>query len=144
VKTTASVAAFALMVAGIVGLFYAGALIASRPVFIAVQIAAILLMVAARITFGRRSFHAAANPTAGGVVSNGPYAYIRHPIYAAAIYLTWAGALDHFSWISAGWAVLVTIGALIRMSMEEQMLVERYPDYRPYKARVKRIIPFVY
>jgi protein-S-isoprenylcysteine O-methyltransferase Ste14 len=30
------------------------------------------------------------------------------------------------------------------MSMEEQMLVERYPDYRPYKARVKRIIPFVY
>jgi protein-S-isoprenylcysteine O-methyltransferase Ste14 len=144
VKTTASVVAFALMVFGIAGLFYGRALVASHPLLIAVQVAAILLMVAARITFGRRSFHAAANPTAGGVVQNGPYAYIRHPIYAAATYFTWAGALDHVSWINAGWAVLLTIGALIRMSMEEQMLVERYPEYRPYMARVKRIVPFVY
>ena len=143
-KTTASVLAFALMVAGLVGLFSTRALIASRPLTIAVQVAAVLLMVAARITFGRRSFHAAANPTAGGVVQNGPYAYIRHPIYAAAIYLTWAGVLDHVSWMSVGWAVLLTIGALIRMSIEEQMLVERYPEYRPYMTRVKRIVPFVY
>jgi protein-S-isoprenylcysteine O-methyltransferase Ste14 len=144
VKTTVSVLAFALMVAGIIGLFFSGALIASRPATIAIQIAAVLLMIAARITFGRRSFHAAANPTAGGVVQNGPYAYIRHPIYAAAIYFTWTGALDHFSWMSVGWAALVTIGALIRMTMEEGMLVERYPEYRPYMARVKRIVPFVY
>ena len=96
-KITASVVAFALMVAGLAGLFYGGALIARRPFFIAVQIAAVLLMIAARITFGRRSFHAAANPTAGGVVTNGPYAYIRHPIYAAAIYFIWAAALDHLS-----------------------------------------------
>jgi protein-S-isoprenylcysteine O-methyltransferase Ste14 len=144
VKPAASVAAFALMVFGIAGLFYGGALVARHPLLIAVQVAAILLMVAARITFGRRSFHAAANPTAGGVVSSGPYAYVRHPIYAAATYFVWAGALSHWSWVNAGWAALLTAGAFIRMSLEEQMLVERYPDYRPYMARVKRIIPFVY
>jgi protein-S-isoprenylcysteine O-methyltransferase Ste14 len=38
----------------------------------------------ARVTFGRRSFHAAANPTAGGLVTTGPYRLIRHPIYTAA------------------------------------------------------------
>ena len=55
-------------------------------------------MVAARITFGRRSFHAAANPTEGGLVTTGPYAYIRHPIYAAILYFVWAGALDTSRW----------------------------------------------
>src|SRR5258705_5122046 len=115
------------MVLGLIGLFYAGALFARNPVLIAVQVAAALLMVAARITFGRRSFHAAANPTSGGIVSSGPYAYIRHPIYAAATYFIWAGAIDHFSWMNAGFAALLTVGAFVRMSIEERMLVERYP-----------------
>lgn len=141
---TASVAAFVLMVAGIVGLFYARALFARHPVTIAVQVAAVLLMVAARITFGRRSFHAAANPTAGGIVSTGPYAYLRHPIYAAAIYFVWAGALDHVSWINVGWAALLTVGAFMRMLLEERMLVERYPEYREYMTRTRRIVPFVF
>jgi protein-S-isoprenylcysteine O-methyltransferase Ste14 len=132
------------MVAGIVGLFYAGALRASHPAVMAVQVAAVLLMIAARITFGRRSFHAAANPTAGGIVSTGPYAYLRHPIYAAATYFVWAGALDHFSWINVGWAALLTAGAFMRMLLEERMLVKRYPEYREYKARTRRIVPFIY
>jgi protein-S-isoprenylcysteine O-methyltransferase Ste14 len=132
------------MVAGIVGLYYTGALFAARLPFIAVQVCAVLLMLAARITFGRRSFHAAANPTAGGVVSTGPYAYVRHPIYAAAIYFTWAGALDHWSWAHAAYAVLVTIGAFIRMAIEERMLVERYPEYRAYMTRTRRVLPFVF
>ena len=101
-------------------------------------------MVAARITFGRRSFHAAANPTPGGIVSTGPYAYVRHPIYAAAIYFVWAGVLDHFSWANAGWAGVLTVGAFIRLSLEERMLAERYSDYGAYKARVRRLVPFVY
>jgi protein-S-isoprenylcysteine O-methyltransferase Ste14 len=144
VPKTASFLAFALMVVGLVGLFGNGALFARHPAVMAVQAAAVLLMVAARITFGVRSFHATANPTAGGVVSTGPYAYVRHPIYAAAIYLTWAGALDHASWINAGWATLVTAGGFIRMLLEERMLVERYPEYRDYMARVKRVVPFVF
>lgn len=131
------------MVAGLAGLFYNGALFGRHVAVIAVQVAAFLLMIAARITFGMRSFHATANPTAGGIVSSGPYAYVRHPIYAAAIYLTWAGALDHVSWVNAAWAGLVTAGGFTRMLIEERMLVERYPEYRAYMARVKRIVPFV-
>ena len=131
------------MVLGIIGLYYSSALFASHRAAIAIQVAAVLLMIAARITFGRRSFHAAANPTAGGIVSTGPYAYIRHPIYAAAIYFTWAGALDHFSWPNVGWATLLTAGALTRMVIEERMLVARYPEYRAYMTRTRRVVPFV-
>ena len=132
------------MVAGLIGLFYSGALFARQPWVIAIQVAAFLLMVAARITFGRRSFHAAANPTEGGLVTTGPYGYLRHPIYAAILYFIWAGALDHFSWRVLGYAALITAGAFARMRIEEDLLVRKYPEYGPYKARVRRIIPFVY
>ena len=60
-----------------------------------VQVAAVLLMVWARMTFGRRSFHAAANPTAGGLVTWGPYRYWRHPIYSAILLFLWSGVLSH-------------------------------------------------
>jgi protein-S-isoprenylcysteine O-methyltransferase Ste14 len=139
-----SVAAFAAMVGGLVGLYYWGALFAWHPLVIAVQVAAFALMVAARMTFGRRSFHASANPTAGGLVTTGPYAYFRHPIYAAVIYFVWAGALDHLSWPVVACAGLITAGAFARMHIEETLLAGKYPEYGAYKSRVRRIVPFVY
>ena len=139
-----SVLAFAAMVVGIAGLFYADALFAKRPWVMAVQAAAFALMVWARITFGRRSFHADATPTAGGLVTTGPYAWLRHPIYSAAMYFIWAGALDHFSWSVLVWAEMVTAGAFTRMHIEEYLLVRRYPEYRAYRRSVKKFIPFLY
>lgn len=139
-----SVLAFALMVAGIVGQYYAHSLFAHLLPWQIVQGLAVVLMIAARITFGRRSFHAAANPTAGGVVSSGPYHYWRHPIYAAAIYFTWAGALDHLSRWGYAWAAVLTVGAALRMMFEERLMQVRYPEYREYMARTKRVIPWVF
>lgn len=131
------------MVGGLGGLYYSHALFAHHPAVIAIQVAAAVLMLAARITFGRRSFHAAANPTEGGLVTTGPYAYIRHPIYAAILYFVWAGALDNISLPACAWAGLITAGAVARMLMEEHMLVDRYPAYADYKRRVRRVLPFV-
>ncbi len=125
------------MVVGITGLFFANALFAKQPWVIAIQVAMFTLMVAARITFGRRSFHAAADPTAGGLVTTGPYAYLRHPIYAAIIHFIWAGALDSFSWPVLGWAEPVTAGAFTRMHIEEYVLIRKYPENREYKIRTK-------
>ena len=62
---------------------------------------AFLLILWARVTFGRRSFHVVANPTEGGLVTSGPYRYIRHPIYAAICLFTWVGVAAHWSWSSA-------------------------------------------
>jgi protein-S-isoprenylcysteine O-methyltransferase Ste14 len=143
VSKTLSIAAFAAMLAGLGGLYYRHALFARHPAVIAIQVAAALLMLAARITFGRRSFHAAANPTEGGLVTTGPYGYVRHPIYAAILYFVWAGALDNLSPASCVWASLVTAGAVTRMLFEERMLVQRYPAYAAYMRRVRRVVPYV-
>ena len=138
-----SILAFALMVAGIIWMFAQRVLFARSVAGIAVQVAALSLMVWARVTFGQRSFHAAADPTGGGLVQTGPYAYIRHPIYAAATYFVWAGAIDHHTPTAIAGAALVTIGAFGRMLAEEHLLVAKYPAYAAYRQRTRRILPFV-
>ena len=131
-----SVIALAAMAVGITGLFFSNALFAKQPWVIAIQVAMFALMVWARITFGRRRD--------GILVTNGPYAYLRHPIYAAIIHFIWAGALDSFSWPVLGWAETVTAGAFTRMHLEEYVLKREYPEYRDYRKRAKKFIPFVY
>jgi protein-S-isoprenylcysteine O-methyltransferase Ste14 len=138
-----SALAFALMVAGLVWLMFRHEIFSRRWIWIAVQVLAVLLMIAARLTFGRRSFHAAANPTVGGLVTTGPYRFWRHPIYAAVLYFVWAAALDYHTTPAILAAMLVTIGAAVRMYAEETLLVTAYPDYATYRARTARVIPFV-
>lgn len=135
--------AFAVMAAGIVGLYYTGSLFVRNPVVIAIQVAALALIIWARLTFGMRSFHATANPTRGGIVSTGPYRYWRHPIYSAAIYFTAAPVAARFTVWAPVWFAAVVAGAAVRMLSEEHLLVERYPEYRDYMRRTKRFIPFV-
>jgi protein-S-isoprenylcysteine O-methyltransferase Ste14 len=138
-----SILALALMVFGLVWMFQRHEVFArSLPAQIA-QGCAIGLMIAARITFGKRSFHAAANPTAGGLVTTGPYRWLRHPIYAAILYFVWSTALDYRSYQAIAAAGLVTAGAIVRMYAEETLLISMYPEYAMYRARTARLIPFV-
>jgi len=131
------------MVVGLAWLMIRHELFGRTWLTIAFQVLAVLLMIAARLTFGRRSFHAAANPTAGGLVTTGPYRFWRHPIYAAVLYFMWAAALDYHSAPAIAAVMLATIGAAVRMYAEETLLVTAYPDYAAYSARTARVIPFV-
>ena len=108
-----------------------------------VQVASALLMLWARLSFGRRSFHATADATEGGLVTKGPYKYLRHPIYAAILYFLWAGVFSHLGVINGLLGVLTTIGLVARMVAEERKMVERYPEYTEYATHTKRIIPFI-
>jgi protein-S-isoprenylcysteine O-methyltransferase Ste14 len=138
-----SIVGFLVIVAAMVGLMVQGAIVAAGPVGIAVQVLAFALMVWARITFGRRSFHASADPTAGGIVTGGPYRFIRHPIYAAIAYFFWAAAISHASAANLLLALAATAGIAARIVAEERLLLERYPEYAAYAAATKRIVPFL-
>ena len=139
----ASIVGFLAMVAALVGLIYGHSLLGESPVPIGVQVLAVALMIWARVTFGGRSFHAAANPTEGGVVTSGPYRFLRHPIYAAALYFTWAGVLSHISILNLVLGICAIAGVGMRIAAEEKLLLGRYPEYREYADRTRRIIPFV-
>jgi protein-S-isoprenylcysteine O-methyltransferase Ste14 len=79
------------------------------------------------------------------VISTGPYALVRHPMYAGGLLILTGIPLALGSW----WAfliVLLLIPVLFwRMFDEEQLLANDLPGYAAYKQKVKfRLIPFVW
>lgn len=139
-----SVLGFLIMVAGILTLIFTWTAVSwSIPAGV-IQLCAFALMVWARITLGRRSFHAKADPTEGGLVTTGPYRYFRHPIYAAVLYFVIGAAIGRPSLITISAVPMVLAGALIRMLCEEKLVVKKYPEYIEYAKKTKRIIPYVF
>ena len=139
-----SVIGFLAMASGLLGLLITRSVFSPSPFVIAPQVAALALMIWARITFGRRSFHFAANPTAGGLVTTGPYRFVRHPIYTAVCLFITAGAAAHLSRTTSLFCAVVWGGAIARMFTEERLVVERYPEYLQYAAKTSRMIPHVF
>ena len=139
-----SIAGLLVMIVGLVGLLQRGAILSRSAVGVAVQVAAVGLMIWARMTMGRRSFHASADPTDGGLVTSGPYRFIRHPIYTSICLFCWTAVLAHASSITVVLGGLVMVGAFMRMTAEERLLVQRYPGYRLYAAATKRMVPYVF
>ena len=143
ISRIASLVALGFAVFGMVFLVFKNNLFSLNPFGITVQVLAAVLMLWARITFGKRSFHAGANPTEGGLVTSGPYHFLRHPIYASLTYFVWAGVLSNASTEVIAAAVVVTLALLIRILLEEQFLIAAYPEYQEYSKRAKRLIPFL-
>jgi len=82
-------------------------------------------------------------PEARKLVTGGPYAWARHPLYTVEM-ITIAGTALQFQapW---SWAVAAVVVVLlwIRSHYEEQVLAESFPEYSEYRARTKRFIPGV-
>jgi len=138
-----SILATAVLVAVAAALVFRGAILGTGPVSISLQAAGIALMLWARLTFGFRSFHYAANPTQGRLITRGPYRYIRNPIYAAAWLVIWTGVAVHWSPINAMLGAVVAAMLIVRIACEEQLLRATYPEYADYARKTARLVPFV-
>jgi protein-S-isoprenylcysteine O-methyltransferase Ste14 len=139
-----SVVAFIILVLAIIYLLWVHSLFGHGPAAIALQVAAVLLMLWARLTFGRRSFNAGANPTAGGLVTSGPYRFLRHPIYVSILLFTLTGIVSNWALTSAIAGIIIIVAVFARMLCEETLLRVRYPEYTEYSRSAKRLLPFLY
>jgi protein-S-isoprenylcysteine O-methyltransferase len=80
------------------------------------------------------------------LIDSGPYRFVRHPSYTGSLMAMFGCALTF-----ANWAALLLIFLsffainLWRIRIEEEALEEALgEDYRRYKQRTKRLIPFIY
>ena len=124
-----SITGYIGMIGGLLGLVATRNLFSSNLLVISLQVVALLLFLWARLTFGRRSYHVVADPTEGGLVTSGPYRYVRHPIYATFCLFTWAGVAAHWSWSSGLCGGLILSSSVVRIFCEEALLGARYPEW---------------
>ena len=79
------------------------------------------------------------------VVSSGPYAIVRHPMYAGAFILIPSIALMLGSWWGVIGSVPILAAITWRTVMEERELRRGLPGYADYAARVRyRLVPFIW
>ncbi|MDP2945516.1 MAG: isoprenylcysteine carboxylmethyltransferase family protein [Atribacterota bacterium] len=79
------------------------------------------------------------------VISTGPYAIIRHPMYVAVLMMYVLSPLA----LGSYWAVLAILPlpvlVIFRIKSEEKILRDKLPGYREYTQKVKyRLIPYIW
>ena len=79
------------------------------------------------------------------VITTGPYAIVRHPMYVGLILVLVGIPL----FLGSGWAFLpvgtVCLGLVIRAALEDRMLLEKLPGYTAYARKTAyRLIPGVW
>jgi protein-S-isoprenylcysteine O-methyltransferase Ste14 len=79
------------------------------------------------------------------VVSTGPYAMVRHPMYAGAVAFFVGTPLLLGSWWGLAVAPALIVLLSVRALLEERTLADELPGYRDYAARVHyRLVPGIW
>ncbi len=77
--------------------------------------------------------------------TQGLNAWVRHPLYFATLLIIWGYFLWKQSDISLGVAGTFSIYLIMGSELEERKLIKTFgADYLNYKAKVKRLVPFVF
>lgn len=88
------------------------------------------------------NFNIRPTPREGGrLIGDGPYRWIRHPMYTAvlvcAMGCAWAAEV---SWAWLAWVVLAAVLAC-KAVLEERWMAAVHPGYEAYCARTSRFVP---
>ncbi len=79
------------------------------------------------------------------VISTGPYALVRHPMYSASLLLMLGVSVALGTWWGLVLFPLVLIVTILRLKNEETYLCTHLSGYQDYCARVThRLIPFIW
>ena len=104
----------------------------------------ILFAIWARVHLGRNWSAAPAVKEKHELVTSGPYAYVRHPIYTGILLAAFGAALSG-SAFAIGIFIIVCFVFSRRIGKEERIMLELFSDtYPQYQARTKRLVPLVW
>jgi protein-S-isoprenylcysteine O-methyltransferase Ste14 len=79
------------------------------------------------------------------LITNGPYKYIRHPIYSSVILMFIGTFLYYGNLFSLVLIITIPIWLLWRVKKEEEIMIKLFDKkYKDYMKNSKRLIPGVY
>lgn len=83
--------------------------------------------------------------TTDTMITDGPYALIRHPMYTAALSIALGLACLTNSLVCLGAFVIYLVLILLLIPVEEESLLPAYGEqYVAYRQRVRKLLPFIF
>lgn len=78
------------------------------------------------------------------LVTSGVYRYIRHPMYASLLHLSWGILLKDASWTAVFLTLVATVMLFITARLEERENLRYFGEpYREYMKRTKMFVPYL-
>jgi len=133
---------FVVAAIGVLGV--TGNLFGSSPFVILAQAAAVGLGVWARRSFQKGTFRVTAGPSSSSIIRRGPYRFLRHPMYSAALLFVWTSVVGHLSVLTLAIGIAVAAVVIARVIAEERLLRAQYPEYRDYTRSTKALVPYLF
>jgi protein-S-isoprenylcysteine O-methyltransferase Ste14 len=78
------------------------------------------------------------------LIRHGAYKYIRHPIYSGLIIISLSFLLSKFIFIPTIVFFLFVILTNIKADLEENLMIDKYPEYKEYRKLVQKYVPYFY
>jgi protein-S-isoprenylcysteine O-methyltransferase Ste14 len=108
---------------------------------VAVELIGVALGQVSRLYLGRRF---ALLPANRGVMTRGPFRFVRHPVYAGWLILS-IGYVMAFPSVRNGLIVVATMPFILWRIVQEETLLAEDPEFRDYLAHTRwRLIPGLY
>jgi len=122
-----------------------GPWVAGNGWFFALELSGILLLVWAIFTMRITKVNVFPDVKAGSrLVTNGPYQWIRHPMYTALLMIMLALVCESFSYWRGFWWSVLCADLVAKLSYEEKLLGEVFDDYEAYRLRTWRLVPWMF
>jgi protein-S-isoprenylcysteine O-methyltransferase Ste14 len=107
-------------------------------------VAGLIFCICARFTIGRNWSGVVTLKGGHELITSGPYALVRHPIYTGILtmFVGTVIVLGHVAGIIG--LPFVFVSFWMKLGSEEKLMLKQFPnEYAAYQQRVKRLIPFV-
>ncbi len=105
----------------------------------------LMVMIRARIALGKNWSANVVFKENHELITSGPYAYVRHPIYSGLLLMVLGAIIYSGSLAGVLLFVLFFFGAYYKGRKEEKLLSIYFAEkYTEYKKKVRALIPFIF